>query len=143
MTQFDFAKLPSQIDRRTAIQTMMQTPQETVVTYDGRPMLVSDALKHMMKGEGVAYEPAPEPQAPGRGSIRIDPARLNEQQRTELEQTGNLAGFTSSDRGRAMISVRNSSGTVQSRFSFDPETGKVEQGRPMDLRDFDAPEGSK
>jgi hypothetical protein len=46
----------------------------------------------------------------------------------ELEQTGNLAGFTASNRGRAMISVRNSSGTIVSRHHFNDETGKIEAG---------------
>jgi hypothetical protein len=48
---FDFANLPPQIDRRVALQSLMQTPQDTVVTYAGRQMLVSDALRHMLNGD--------------------------------------------------------------------------------------------
>jgi hypothetical protein len=128
----------------------MQSPQDTVVTYDGRPMLVSTALKHMLNGGDAAVvtaQPAQQPGQPGQGqpgapgltiSQRAADA-LSQKQYDELKQTGHIQGLTNSDNGRAMISMRNSSGTVQSRFSFDPETGKVEPGRPIDLRDFDAP----
>jgi hypothetical protein len=152
--QFDFAKLPPQIDRRLAIQTMMNTPQDTVVTYAGRQMLVSDALKHMMNGEGAAVvEPAqpaqtgqpiqPSHQAgPGGPKLMISQGAANtlpQAKYDELAKTGHIQGLTNSDNGRAVVHVRNSSGTVESRFAFNPETGAVEPGRPMDTRMFHDP----
>jgi hypothetical protein len=130
---------------RIEIEAMMKADSNDLMTLNGVTRTIGEHLRAILKGEGVPYEPAPEPQgAPGqqpgqRGSIRIDPARLTEAQRSELESTGQIAGFTASDRGRAMISVRNSSGSIRTDFSFNPETGAVEPGRPMDLRMFQDP----
>jgi hypothetical protein len=143
MTQFDFAKLPPQFDRRMALQTLMQSPQDTVVTYAGKQMMVSDALGRMMKGDGAAIVPAPAPAQPGAPTGLTISQRavdaLTAEQYKELEATGHLQGLTNSDNGRAIVHVRDSSGTVTSRFSFNVETGAIEPGRLMDLRDFDAP----
>jgi hypothetical protein len=38
-----------------------------------------------------------------------------------------------------MISVRNSSGTIRIDRSFNVDTGAIEPGRGMDLRDFADP----
>jgi hypothetical protein len=159
--QFDFAKLPPQIDRRTALQTLMQTPQDTVVTYDGRQMLVSDALKNMMNGGDAATvhlpqntagrlgpnDPGRQPGTPGQPPgprIAISQAptdALSQAQYDEFQRTGGIEGLTGPVEG-TRVHVRNSSGTVESRFSFNPETGAVEPGRGLALTDFDAPAGS-
>jgi hypothetical protein len=128
---------------RMELEAMMTADPNELMTWNGSTRTVAEHLRAILKGEGVPYEPPAEPQVPGpqpgRGSIRIDPTRLTEGQRMELERTGNIAGFTASDRGRAMISVRNSSGTIRIDRSFDVDTGAVEPGRGMDLRDFTDP----
>jgi hypothetical protein len=128
------------------MRALMQSDGNTPVIYNGRSMPLQDALAARIRGEGVPYEPASEQSAatgpPARGGIRIDPARLTEQQRLELEQTGNLAGFTSTDRNRATISVRDSSGSYQANISHD-DAGNLVVNRGHDLRDFYAPEGSE
>jgi hypothetical protein len=111
----------------------------------------------MMNGDdGAIVEPAqpaqtgqpiqPSHQAgPGGPALRISQEAANalpQAKYDELARTGHIQGLTNSDNGRAVVHVRNSSGAVESRFSFDPETGKVQPGRPMDLRDFDAPAGT-
>jgi hypothetical protein len=159
MPQFDFANLPSQIDRRTAIQTLMQTPQDTVVTYAGREMLVSEALKQMMNGGDGATVHIPQntagrlgPNDPGRqpGTPGQPPAgpriaisqratdALSQAQYDEFQRTGGIEGLTGPIEG-TRVHVRNSSGTVTSRFSFNPDTGALERGRDMDLQMFHDP----
>jgi hypothetical protein len=120
------------------MQTLMQTDSATPVVYNGRSMLLGDALAARLRGEGIVYEPA-SAQATGqptRGSLRIDPARLSAEQRSELERTGNIAGFTSTDRNRATISVRDSSGSYQANISHDDAGNTVVNRGPRDLRDF-------
>jgi hypothetical protein len=159
MTQFDFANLPPQIDRRLAIQTLMSQPQDTVVNYAGRQMLVSDALHHMLNGDDAVTvhipantagrlgpnDPGRQPGTPGQLSagprIQISQAAtdaLSEAQYAEFQRTGGIEGLTGPIEG-TRVHVRNSSGAVQSRFSFDPESGKVGPGRPLDMRYFTDP----
>jgi hypothetical protein len=64
---------------------------------------------------------------------------LPQAQYDELERTGHIQGLTRSDNGRAVVHVRNSSGVVESRFSFNPETGAVEPGRPINMSNFSDP----
>jgi hypothetical protein len=133
-TNFDLARVA--LDA-TQIKALLQTDPATPVLYGGKSMLLGDALAARMKGEGSAYEPtpSPEPNPQGRGAVRIDPARLTEQQRIELEQTGQIAGFTSTDRNRARIVVRNSSrASYTASFRVDDD-GNVSHSGP-DLRDF-------
>jgi hypothetical protein len=152
---FDFKNLPPQIDRRLAIQTLMTSPETTEVIYNGRPVLVSEALRHMLQGDdAVVMSPAAPPALPGQlghpgggpgpnltiSQRAVD--NLSPAQYEELKTTGHLQGLTNSDQGRALITVRNSSGTVHSRFTFNPETGAIEPGRALDFSDFDAPAGS-
>jgi hypothetical protein len=159
MPNFDFAHLPPQIDRRMALQTLMTTPQDTEVTYDGRQMLVSDALRHMMNGGDPVTVHIPQntagrlgPNDPGRQPqvtsgyppagprIQISQAAtdaLSEAQYAEFQRTGGIEGLTGPIEG-TRIHVR-SGGSQESRFSFNPETGAVEAGRGMDLRNFNDP----
>jgi hypothetical protein len=160
MTQFDFARLPPQIDRRMAIQTLMTTPHDTIVTYDGRPMMVSEALRQMLNGGDPATVTIPQntagrlgPNDPGRQPnvtagyppagprIQISQAAtdaLSQAQYEEFQRTGGIEGLTGPIEG-TRVHVRNSSGTVQSRFSFNPETGAVEAGRGINMEMFHDP----
>jgi hypothetical protein len=131
-TNFDLARVA--LDA-TQIKALMQTNQATPVIYGGKSMLLGDALAARMRGEGVVYEPAPEPNTQGRGGIRIDPERLTADQRAELERTGNLAGFTSTDRNLARIVVRDSSrASYTASFRTDAD-GNVSHS-DLNMRDF-------
>jgi hypothetical protein len=157
---FDFANLPPQIDRRMALQTLMTTPEDTVVTYAGRQMLVSDALRHMLNGGDAVTvhipantagrlgpnDPGRQPGTPGQLSvgpqIQISQAAtdaLSGAQYAEFQRTGGIEGLTGPIEG-TRVHVRNSTGTVESRFSFNPETGAVEAGRGLDMRHFHDPD---
>jgi hypothetical protein len=113
----------------------------------------SDALKHMMNGrDGAVVEPAqpaqtgqpiqPSHQAgPGSPKLTISQEAANalpQAKYDELQKTGHIDGLTRPYQG-TRVHVRNSSGTVESRFAFNPETGAVEQGRGMDMRMFHDP----
>jgi hypothetical protein len=63
---------------------------------------------------------------------------LSEAQYEEFQRTGGIEGLTGPIEG-TRVHVRNSSGAVQSRFSFNPETGAVEAGRGLDMRYFTDP----
>jgi hypothetical protein len=143
LKNFDLALVP--LDA-LQLKALMQTDGSTPVIYNGRSMLLQDALAARMRGEGVPYEPAAEQATtasqPARGGIRIDPARLSAEQRSELEQTGNLAGFTATDRNRAMINVRDSSGSYTANIAHD-DAGNLVVIRGLDIRDFFAPEGTE
>jgi hypothetical protein len=132
------------------LRTLMTTPPDTLVPWgpNGKVITVGEALKHVLHGEGAEIAPVQPPQAqpgqPAGPNIRISQEaanRLGDAQYKELEQTGHIQGLTNSDNGRAIVHVRQG-GSVQISRSFNPETGAVEAGRPMDLRDFDPPAGT-
>jgi hypothetical protein len=129
------------------IKTLMTMPSDTLVPWgpNGKVITVGEVLKHVLRGEGVEIAPGALPgataQQPAGPNIRISQEaanRLSDAQYKELEQTGHIQGLTNSDNGRAIVHVRQG-GSVQISRSFNPETGAVEEGRPMDLRDFDPP----
>jgi len=137
MKTFDLANA---IRDHLQLKALMQTDGSTPVIYQGRQMMLQDALAARLKGPGVPYVPPADQPAtttgqPPRGGIRIDPARLSPEQRSELEQTGNLAGFTSTDRNRATISVRQNSGAYQAQISHD-DAGNMVVERGINMRDF-------
>jgi hypothetical protein len=133
------------------LQTLMTMPQDTLVPWgpNGKVITISDALTRLFNGEGADVMPAAQPAAqpaqpgqPGAPGLTISQRAadsISQAQYDELKQTGHIQGLTNSDNGRALVHVRNSSGTVRTDFSFDPETGKIGPGRGIDLRDFDAP----
>jgi hypothetical protein len=148
LNMFDLAKVQL---NRLEMEALMKTDGSTPVLFNGKQMLLQDALTARMRGEGGAVVEAAPPTGPvqpshqagpGGPALRISQAAadaLPQAQYEELERTGHIQGLTRSDNGRAVVHVRNSSGTVQSRFSFNPETGAVEPGRPMDTRMFHDP----
>jgi hypothetical protein len=140
-TLIDFANL-----RLDAMQlrALMQTDGSTPVIYNGRSMLLQDALAARMRGDGqgVDIQPAqPAPVQPGQAAgpgIRISQAAveaLSPAQYEELKTTGHLQGVTNSENGRAIVHV-TTGGSYTSQHSFNQETGVVEPGRGVDLRDF-------
>jgi hypothetical protein len=138
---------------RMELEAMMKSNPNELMTWNGRTRTIGEHLRAIFKGEGAVVEAAqpaqtgqpiqPSHQAgPGGPALRISQAAadaLPQAQYEELEKTGHIQGLTRSDNGRAVVHVRNSSGVVESRFSFDPETGKVGPGRGIDMRMFHAP----
>jgi hypothetical protein len=137
---------------RIELEAMMKSNPNELMTWNGRTRTIGEHLRAIFKGEGAVVEPAqpaqtgpiqPSHQAgPGGPALRISQAAadaLPQAQYDELASTGHIQGLTRSDNGRAAVHVRNSSGVVESRFSFDPETGKVGPGRGIDMRMFHDP----
>jgi hypothetical protein len=138
---------------RIELEAMMKSDPNEIMTWNGRTRTIGEHLRAILKGEGAVVEPAqpaqtgqpiqPSHQAgPGGPSLRISQEAANALPQAKYEErarTGHIQGLTNSDNGRAVVHVRNSSGTVESRFSFNPETGAVEPGRPMDTRMFHDP----
>jgi hypothetical protein len=126
---------------RIELESLMKANPNEIMTWNGRTRTIGEHLRALFKGEGAVVEAAPQA-GPGGPALRISQAAadaLPQAQYDELASTGHIQGLTRSDNGRAVVHVRNSSGTVQSRFSFNPETGAVEPGRPMDTRMFHDP----
>jgi hypothetical protein len=133
------------------MKTLMTMPEHTLVPWGpgGQVITVGEALRHLLRGEGVEIAPAqPVPGQPGQphagpnitiSQVAVD--SLSQAQYDELQQTGHLQGLTNSDNGRANVHVRQG-GSISIQRSFNPETGAVEAGRGLDLRDFDPPAGS-
>jgi hypothetical protein len=126
------------------LKSLMTTPSDTIMAHPvtGKPATVAEVLKSIMRGEGAAVVPVP-PQ-PGQPGYRAGPNltisqaainALSEQQFQELKSTGQLAGLTTTDAGKATIHV-TTGGSYTSQHSFNPETGAVEQGRGVNLRQF-------
>jgi hypothetical protein len=135
---------------RIELEALMKANPDDRMLYDGKMMPISEILGRLFRGDSVEVIPAaPAPGQPGHQAgpnLRISQAAvdaLSEAQYNELKETGHLRGLTNSDRDRAMVHV-SQGGSYTSRLSFDPETGKVGPGRPMDLSLFDDPAaGSK
>jgi hypothetical protein len=141
-TDMDFAGL--KLDRMT-LQVLMQTPQDTLVSYNGKPTLISEVLRRMLKGEDNAPIQPPQPQ-PGTPQVPSGPTVLASQRAMDalseadyqsLAQTGHIDGLTRPL--QPTVSVRNSSGSVDIRRSFNADTGAIEAGRGLDMRDFSDP----
>jgi hypothetical protein len=133
---------------RIELEAVMKANPNDLMLWDGRTMTVAEALGRVLKGDGMEVSPAaPAPGQPGHPAsgpnIQISQAAVNaltEAQYQELKATGHLQGVTNSENGRAIVRV--SQGAFYSTsFTLD-ETGKVGEGRGLDLRDFDAPAGS-
>jgi hypothetical protein len=112
--------------------------------FTGKPATVAEVIKAVLKGEGAAVLPvSPQPGQPGYKigpNLTISQEAVNalpEAQYQELKNTGHIQGFTNSDAGHAYVHVRQG-GSYSTSFTLD-ETGKVGEGRPMDLRDFQDP----
>jgi hypothetical protein len=129
------------------MQTLMTTDPNTLVPWGpgGQVITVGEALRHVLRGDGVEIAPAqPAPAQPGQPAgpnIRISQQAvdsLSQAQYDELQQTGHLQGVTNSNNGRAIVHVSRG-GTIQVQRTFNPDTGAVEAGRGLDLRDFDPP----
>jgi hypothetical protein len=132
------------------MNVLMSTDPNTLVPWGpgGQIITVGEALRHVLRGDGMEVSPAapPAPGQPGHQAgpnIRISQAAVNalsEGQYQELKATGHLQGLTNSDNGRAVVHVTRG-GSHSTNFTLD-EMGEVGPGRPMDLRDFDAAAGS-
>jgi hypothetical protein len=129
------------------MRVLMTTDPNTLVPWGpgGQVITVGEALRHVLRGDGVEITPAqPAPAQPGQAvgpNVRISQAavdNLSQAQYDELSRTGHLQGVTNSETGRAIVHVSRG-GTVTIQRSFNPETGAVEAGRGLDLRDFDDP----
>jgi hypothetical protein len=128
------------------MRALMTAPPETIMAHPvtGRPATVAEVLKSIMRGEGAAVVPVP-PQ-PGQPGYRAGPNltisqeainALSEQQYQELKSTGQLAGLTTTDAGKASVHV-SKGGSHSVSLTLD-ETGKVGPARPIDLRLFHDP----
>ena len=127
---------------RIEIEAMMKANPNDLMLWDGRVMTVAEALGRVLKGDGVEVTPvAPAPGQPGHQAgpnIRISQEAVNnltQAQYDELQQTGHLQGVTNSDNGKAIVRVSRG-GSLSIQRSFNPETGAVEAGRGLDMRDF-------
>jgi hypothetical protein len=127
---------------RLEMQALMQSPPDTIVTYNGRLITAGEALGRILRGDGVEITPAqPAPAQPGQPAgpnIRISQEAVNalsEQQYQELKETGHLQGLTNTDNGRCTVRVSRG-GSIEVHRAFNPETGTIEPGRPLDLRHF-------
>lgn len=130
---------------RIEIEAMMKANPNDLMLWDGRVMTVAEALGRVLKGDGVEVTPAaPAPGQPGHQAgpnIRISQEAVNnltQAQYDELSRTGYLQGVTNSDNGRAVVRF-SQGGSIQVQRSFNPETGAVEAGRGLDMRDFHDP----
>jgi len=132
---------------RMELQALMTAPPDTIMAnpFTGKPATVGEVLKSILRGEGAAVAPVqPAPGQPGHQAgpnIRISQEaanKLGDAQYGELERTGHIQGLTNSDNGRAFVHVRQG-GTISVQRSFNPETGAVEAGRGLDMRNFHDP----
>jgi hypothetical protein len=129
---------------RIELEALMKADSNEMLTLNGRTRTVAEHLGAIFKGEGAVVTTAPPAQQPGQPSggtnLTISQRgvdQLSQAQYDELKRTGEIEGLTTPIRS-IHVHVRQG-GAIESRFSFDPETGKVQPGRAMDLRDFDAP----
>jgi hypothetical protein len=132
------------------MRVLMTTDPNTLFPWSpgGQIITVGEALRHVLRGDGMEITPAqPAPAQPGQSAgpnIRISQAavdQLSQAQYRELEQTGHLQGLTNSLNGRAVLRTRQG-GSHSTSFTLD-ETGKVGPGRGLDLRDFDDPNAGR
>jgi hypothetical protein len=129
---------------RIELEAMMKANPNDLMLWDRRVMTVAEALGRVLKGDGMEVSPAqPAPGQPGHQAgpdIRISQAavdQLSQAQYDELQSTGHLQGVTNSENGRAVVRV-SQGGSHSVSFTLD-ETGKVGEGRGLDLRDFQDP----
>jgi hypothetical protein len=132
-------------ERKLILQTLMQSDTNQFITLGGKRQTVGEHLKEMLKGtESAPISPAqPTPQQTGAPSITPSQAAidgLSEQHYQQLTETGGIDGVTRPS--KPTVSIREG-GAVEIRQSFNPDTGKVEEGRPLDMSLAERPVGHR
>jgi len=134
-------------ERKLILQTLMQSDTNQFLTLNGKRQTVGEHLKEMIKGAESApispSQPAPQPGQMGAPSIMPSQAAvdgLSAENYRQLTETGGIDGVTRP--AKPTVSIREG-GAVEIRRSFDPETGKVKEGRPLDMSHAERPPGQK
>jgi len=133
-------------ERKLILQTLMQSDTNQFLTLNGKRQTVGEHLKEILKGTESAPISATQPaQQPGLTVASIMPSQaaidgLSEENYRQLTETGGIDGVTRPV--KPTVSIRQG-GVVEVRRSFDPDTGKVEEGRPIDMSRAERPVGHK
>ncbi|MBV9828494.1 MAG: hypothetical protein JO001_22940 [Alphaproteobacteria bacterium] len=140
-TEMDFKTAPP---TREVMEILMHNTN-SYVTYGGKQITAGEALKNMMRSEGIDIRQPQSGQGAATPAVHASQEAvdsLSEAQYQELKNTGGIDGVTRPNPARVTI---RQGGAVEVRRSFNPETGAVEAGRQLeyDRETFFGPEGSE